>query len=97
MTDEQKQQVEECGSVGFDYRQVAVLTGLDPQAVKEQFSNEKGEVYEAYQLGRVKAELELRKQVLTAAKGDGPGANAMVDKMSEYYRRADSEHRDLLG
>jgi cupin superfamily acireductone dioxygenase involved in methionine salvage len=97
MTKEQKQQVEECGSVGFDYRQVAVLTGLDPSAVKEQFTNEKGEVYEAYQLGRVKAELELRKQVLVAAKSDIPRADQMVEKMMEYYHHADSEHRDLLG
>lgn len=96
MTNEQKQQVEECGSVGFDYRQVAVLTGLDLQTVKEQFTNERGEVYEAWLRGRLRSELSIRKSILSSAQEKSPSAGIMADKMMEIFHKTDNEHRDLM-
>ena len=88
------EQIEEYGRVGFDYKQVAALMRLDPMALRDEFANERGDIFEAWQRGRLRTELDLRKKVIeTAAKGEMP---VMIDKAYEFLHRADDEHRELI-
>lgn len=92
LTEEEQEQLRTCGSVGFSYREVAIVFALQVREVQQQFEAEEGEIYEAYMKGRLQAELELRQTVLASAKN---GSTPMLEKMLAFFKRTDDIHREL--
>lgn len=95
MSEEDIKRIEECGEVAFDYKQVALLVSLDENEVRQQFESERGDIYEAWMRGRLRTELEVRRQMIKTAKTTEPGAGKMTEALADLFRRTDDIHRDL--
>ena len=94
LTDKDLHEIEECGRVAFTYREVAYHLGVPQAEVRQQFVEEKGEVWEHWVLGRMQVELEIRQVVLSSAKN---GSTPMLDKMLDFFKRTEREHREMYG
>ena len=85
--------IENCGLVGFSYKEVAAVLGVNPEDIKAEFADEKGPIFSAWYKGRLQTELDLRNSMLRAAKD---GAAPMVEKVLHFLKKTDDEHRDLI-
>ncbi len=79
-TSEQKAEIETMGSLFFCYRDVAIFLQLDPVKFIECVSDQTSEAFIAYERGRLKSELEVRKSVVDLAKRGSSQAQEMVLK-----------------
>lgn len=93
LTEEDLKEIFACGRVGLTYREVAYNSGLLISDVKKQFIEEEGVVFEQWELGRLQAELEIRQQVLESAKN---GSTPAIEKMIDFFKKADLVHRELI-
>lgn len=94
LTEQELKKVEECGRVAFSYREVAYHLQVPSNEVREQFMKENGPIWEAWVRGRMQVELEIRQVVMSGAKN---GSTPLLDKMLEFFRRTEREHRDIFG
>lgn len=94
LTEKDLKEVEQCGRVAFTFREVAYHLGVPVAEVRDQFLHEKGEIWEHWIQGRMQVELEIRQVVMSGAKN---GSTPLLDKMLEFFRRTEREHRDLFG
>ena len=92
LSEKELKDIEECGRVAFSYREVAYHLQVPMAEVREQFVRQKGPIWEHWVLGRMQVELEIRQVVLTSAK---QGSTPMLDKMLEFFKRTEREHRDI--
>jgi hypothetical protein len=92
LTEDELQQLEQCGGVGFSYSDVAVIFGLDPSEVREQFRSKQGCIYERYHVGRLQAELILRQNILNSANN---GSSPSQLYMMKLYEQADTANNEL--
>lgn len=93
LTDNDYKEIEICGRVGLTYKEVAYNSGLTIDVVAKQFVTEDGPIFSHWIRGRLQAELEIRQQVLESAKN---GSSPAIDKMIEFFKRADLAHRELI-
>lgn len=82
-----------CGRVGLTYKEVAYNCSLRIADVRAEFMNEEGPVFEAWERGRLQAELEIRQQVLQSAKN---GSTPAIEQMLAFFKRADNIHREMV-
>ena len=92
LTEEELQQLEQCGGVGFTYADIATIFGLDPAEVREQFRAKQGAVYDRYHIGRLQAELILRQNILKSANN---GSSPSQLYMMKLYESVDTSHHEL--
>ena len=92
LSDKTKEEIINCGALGFNYKDVAVNFNLPVNEVREQFEMEEGEVYILWKQGRLNAEAKLRQSVFVGAVN---GSTPLLMKMLEYYKKTDSEHYNL--
>lgn len=93
LTDEDQENIRNCGAVGFTWEQVAdTFDFLTRSIVREQFLNERGQIFELYHEGRLQQELNIRLAVLKSAVN---GSTPAQQQMQSYYADADNSIRDL--
>lgn len=92
LTEAEVKQLEQCGSVGFSYLDVATVFGFDPVELRDQFRQRQGDIYNRYHLGRLQAELLLRQNILESA-NNGSSPSQMY--MMKLYEHADELHHEL--
>lgn len=93
ITDAELANIESCGRVGFDYKQIAAMLEVPIDDVAIEFQSEQGQVYNAWHKGRMQAELDLRNSMMKEAIG---GNTAMVQKMLDIFHNTDEQHRKLI-
>jgi uncharacterized protein (DUF2235 family) len=73
LTSQQLQQVEELASYFFSPEEVAIVLDVNSDELEIELFDQHSAVYKAYQRGKLKSKLELRKSILTLSKqGSGP-------------------------
>lgn len=94
LTADELKDVEQCGRVAFTFKEVAYHLQLPIPEVREQFMKEKGEIFEHWMRGRLQVELEIRQVVVNGAKN---GSTPMIEKLLEFFKRTEREHKELFG
>ena len=84
--------IENCGKVGFSYKELAIILSVPEMEVREQFEQKEGSVYMAWMKGRLQTELDLRTAILREAKD---GSSPMLNQMNAILNRTDEEHDKL--
>lgn len=92
LTEEEQENIRNCGAVGFTWQQVADSMALDRDVVRQQFLDERGQIYDLYHEGRLQQELNIRLAVLKSAVN---GSTPAQQQMQTYYADADNAIRDL--
>ena len=93
LTEAELANVENCGKVGFSYRELAAILEVSELDISEQFVNHEGQVYAAWMKGRMQTELDLRNAILREAKA---GSAPMLNQISNILNRTDEEHSKLV-
>lgn len=86
LTEEEQENLQQCGAVGFSPDEVAIVFGWGAWLVHRQFDEKKGNIYETYMKGRLQAELNIRMTVVKSAQN---GSTPAQQQLQEYYRIAD--------
>jgi hypothetical protein len=68
LTSQQLQQVEELASYFFSPEEVAIVLDVNSDELAIELFDQHSAVYKAYQRGKLKSKLELRKSILTLSK-----------------------------
>ena len=88
LTPEQLQEIENLGGYFFTYDEVAIVLGLDADQLEQQLTASGSQAYQAYQRGKLRSKLELRKTILTQAKqGSGPAQTMAARILDELEAR----------
>lgn len=93
LTEAEVANIENCGKVGFSYKELAVILSVPEMDVQEQFEKKEGSVYMAWMKGRLQTELDLRNAILREAKD---GSSPMLNQMKNILQQTDEEHDKLL-
>lgn len=73
LTTDELAEVENMASYFFNPEEIAIVLGKPPGDLEDELLDETTDAYRAYQRGKLKSKLELRKSILTLAKqGSGP-------------------------
>lgn len=92
LTEAELANIENCGKVGFSYRELALVLSIPEMDVREQFEAKDGNVYLAWMKGRLQTELDLRNAILREAKN---GSSPMLAQINNILVRTDEEHDKL--
>ena len=92
LTEAEMANIENCGKVGFSYKELAIILSVPEMEVREQFEQKEGSVYMAWMKGRLQTELDLRNAILREAKN---GSSPMLNQMNAILNRTDEEHDKL--
>lgn len=93
LTEGELANIENMGSVGFSYKEVALVLSVPEIEVREQFENKKGVIFQAWMKGRLQTELNLRLTMLREAQN---GSSPMISKMQSILETTDEEHDKLI-
>lgn len=93
LTEAEVANIENCGKVGFSYKELAIILSVPEMDVREQFEQKEGSVYMAWMKGRLQTELDLRNAILREAKD---GSSPMLNQMKTILQKTDEEHDKLL-
>ena len=85
--------IEKCGSVGFSYKELALILAVPELEIQEEFEKKAGKLYQAWMKGRMQTELSLRLEILKDALG---GSSQMINQMTDILHRTDEEINKLL-
>ena len=73
LTPDQLAEVESLASYFFSPDEIAIVVDVDVADLAEELADDESPIYRAYQKGKLKSTLELRKSIMTLAKqGSGP-------------------------
>ncbi len=68
--------------------EIAIVLGVDAVALEDALDDETSPAYRAYQRGKLKSKLELRKSILTLAKqGSGPAQTLAIRLLDDLEAR----------
>lgn len=84
--------MEQCGRLGFNYKELAAVLSVPVEDVQQQFEAEKGSVYEPWLKGRLQVEIEVRSAMLRDALN---GSAPMMEKMLRFFQQTEEMHRQL--
>lgn len=88
LTKEQLSEVENLASYFFTPDEIAIVVGVDVDDLEDELFDETSEAYRAYQKGKLKSKLELRKSILTLAKqGSGPAQTLAMRVLDDLESR----------
>lgn len=88
LTKEDLTEVENLAAIFFHPDEVAIVLGLNRADLEDELLDEEGEVYQAYQRGKLKSKAELRKSILTLAKqGSGPAQTLALRVLDDLEAR----------
>ncbi len=93
LTDKDLEDVEQCGRVAFSYKEVAYHLQVPVKDVRDQFQREEGVIFEHWMRGRLQVELEIRQVVVEGAKN---GSTPMLEKLLEFFKKTEREHKELF-
>ena len=83
-TADQLAEIESLASYFFSYEEIAIVLDVDADSLTDELTGEDTPGYKAYQRGRLKSKLELRKSILTLAKqGSGPAQSLAMRILDE--------------
>lgn len=89
LTEQQKNDINQLGKLGFSFKEVAQNFGFDIAEVAKQFREEKGEVYESWIKGYITAQAAIRQTVLDAALNSSQPA---ISQMLKYFSLTDQNN-----
>ena len=92
VTEAELANIENCGKVGFNYKELAIILSVPEMDVREEFERHDGKVYMAWMKGRLQTELDLRNAILREAMD---GSSPMLNQMNAILNRTDEEHDKL--
>ncbi len=92
LTNEQLQLIEEYASLFFNYKQIAISLKIDIAEFIDEITNESSQAYIYYQAGKMKSEIEIRKQIIQMAKLGSPAAQTEAIKLIKTQRIIESEY-----
>jgi len=88
LTKDQLDEVENLSSYFFSCDEIAIVLGLEPADLEDELLDDASDVYRAYQRGKLKSKLELRKSILTLAKqGSGPAQTLAMRLLDDLESR----------
>lgn len=77
-------EIENLASYFFSPEEIAIVLDLDIDDLTDELTDDETSAYKAYQRGKLKSKLELRKSILTLAKqGSGPAQSLAVKMLEE--------------
>lgn len=77
----------ELSSTFLPIENIAILIGVDLSVLETELENIEGEVYEAYQSGRLQTEFSVRKSVFDLAKAGSSPAQALAIQFIQTDKR----------
>jgi hypothetical protein len=84
LNDEQLSEIESMASYFFSGEEIAIVLDVDVDDLTDALSDDETDAYRAYQKGRLKSKLELRKSILTLAKqGSGPAQSLALRMLDD--------------
>ncbi|GAB3550598.1 hypothetical protein [Spirosoma fluminis] len=88
LTKDQLTQIENLASYFFSPDETAIIIDVDTADFEEELLDETSDAYRAYQRGKLKSKLELRKSILTLAKqGSGPAQSLALRVLDDLEAR----------
>lgn len=88
LTKDQLDEVENLSSYFFSCDEIAIVLDLEPADLEDELLDDSSDVYRAYQRGKLKSKLELRKSILTLAKqGSGPAQTLAMRLLDDLESR----------
>lgn len=93
LTEAELANIENCGKVGFSYKELAIILSVPEMDVREEFEKQQGDLYMAWMKGRLQTELDLRNAILKEAKD---GSSPMLTQINTILQRTDEEHNKLI-
>ena len=77
------QQIEEYASLFFTIREISLLLDLDPDLLRREIRHSRSDIALAYQRGKLKNLVAIRKMTVEFAKKGSPQAEMLVKKYVE--------------
>lgn len=93
LTEAELANIENCGKVGFSYKELAIILSVPEMDIREEFEKQRGDLYMAWMKGRLQTELDLRNAILKEAKD---GSSPMLTQINTILQRTDEEHNKLI-
>ncbi|RYC69795.1 MULTISPECIES: hypothetical protein [Spirosoma] len=88
LTADQLTELESMAGFFFVPDEIAIVLGVDAVALEDALDDETSPAYRAYQRGKLKSKLELRKSILTLAKqGSGPAQTLAIRLLDDLEAR----------
>ena len=82
------QQIEEYASLFFTIREISLLLDLDPDLLRREIRHGRSDIALAYQRGKLKSLVAIRKMTVEFAKKGSPQAEMLV---KEYVEKMESD------
>jgi hypothetical protein len=90
LSNDQLAELESLASYLFSPDEIAIVLDVDADQLEDELLDETSTIYRAYQRGKLKSKLELRKSILTLAKQGSSPAQTLAMRILE-----DLEAREL--
>lgn len=89
LTKEHLAEIENLASFFFSPAEIAIVIDVDVVDLEEELLDDTSDAYRAYQRGKLKSKLELRKSILTLAKqGSGPAQTLAMRVLDDLEARS---------
>lgn len=88
LTTDQLAELESMASFFFNYEEIAIVLDVDTADLEDELLDETSPIYRAYQRGKLKSKMELRKSILTLAKqGSSPAQTLALRILDDLEAR----------
>jgi len=92
LTEDVLKEVAEMGKLGFSMQRVAEWLCCRPCELSPQFRNKEGQIFEAYQRGRLEGMIAVRRAIMKDAEMRD---NTSIEKMMTFFRQSENENLEV--
>lgn len=92
LSTQQLNDIEEYASIFFSYKQIAISLKINIEDFIDEVTDESSQAYIFYQAGKMKSEIEIRKQIIQMAKLGSPAAQTEAIRLMKLQKLLESEY-----